>query len=49
MINPSLGTTGNIVEISRLHSSLSSCISNFELENMREQERYLYELLLESK
>jgi hypothetical protein len=37
--------TGSIVEISQLYTSLSSCISNFELENMREQERYLLELL----
>lgn len=36
---------GKKEEVSRFHSSLITYVSTFELENMRQQERYLLELL----
>lgn len=36
---------GNKEEVSRFHSYLITYVSTFELENMRQQERYLLELL----
>jgi hypothetical protein len=36
---------GNRKEVSQFHSSLSTNISRFELKKIREQERYLLELL----
>lgn len=36
---------GEKEEVSRFHSSLITYISTFELENMRQQERYLLQLL----
>ncbi len=39
--------TGDKKEVSRFYSALNTYISTFEVEHIREQERYLLELLLD--